>query len=181
MTRRLARALPLSLALALALAGCREETAAIPSPTEMTDEALGHYCQMFVADHPGPKAQIHLKGFDAPLWFSQVTDAVAYVADAERDGEIAAIYLSDMSRAESWAIPGAGNWLEAGAAHLVIESDRPGGMGLPEAIPFGEESDALAFVAEHGGRIVSFSDVPAAYAHPNVEMMSANAMHGGAH
>jgi copper chaperone NosL len=144
----------------------------------MTDEALGHYCQMFVADHPGPKAQIHLKGYSAPLWFSQVTDAVAYVRDAERDGEIAAIYLSDMSRAESWAIPGAGNWLEAGEAHLVIESDRPGGMGLPEAIPFGEESAAQTFVAEHGGRVVAFSEVSAAYAHPDLEIISAQDTHG---
>ncbi|SNT39386.1 nitrous oxide reductase accessory protein NosL [Tropicimonas sediminicola] len=171
--------LALSLALAIALAGCKEETAGLPSPVEMTDEALGHYCQMFVADHPGPKAQIHLKGYDAPLWFSQITDAVAYVSDAERDGEIAAIYLSDMGRTESWAIPGTGNWLEAGTAHLVIESSRLGGMGLPEAIPFGEEDAARAFAAENGGRIVAFSEIPAAYAHPDMDTMTASGMHAG--
>lgn len=170
------------LVAGLALAGCREETADIPGPTVMTDEALGHYCQMFVAEHPGPKAQIHLSGYDAPLWFSQVTDAVAYVNDPERDGEIAAIYVSDMARAETWAIPGADNWTDAGTARLVIGSDRPGGMGVPEAIPFGDPAAAEAFVAEHGGQIVGFFEVPEAYAHPDMEMtMDAEAPHDSAH
>ncbi|WP_409998019.1 nitrous oxide reductase accessory protein NosL, partial [Escherichia coli] len=25
----------------------------------MTEEALGHYCQMNLTEHPGPKAQVH--------------------------------------------------------------------------------------------------------------------------
>ncbi|KHQ50074.1 nitrous oxide reductase accessory protein NosL [Mameliella alba] len=167
--------LVLVLLASVALAGCKEETAAV-LPVAMTDEALGHYCQMFVADHPGPKAQIHLKGQAAPLWFAQVSDAVAYLYDPERDAEIAGIFVSDMVRAESWAIPGIANWLAAGAASLVIESDRPGGMGVPEAIPFGDRAAALAFVAEHGGRVVTWGEVPESYVRPDMPEMVGHVM-----
>jgi copper chaperone NosL len=39
-------------------------------------------------------------------------------------------------------------------------------MGTAEAIPFGTEAGAEAFVAEKGGRIVSFDAVPEAYVRP---------------
>ena len=45
----------------------------------------------------------------------------------------------------------------------VIESRKQGGMGAPETIPFSDRADAERFVAEHGGRIVTFTDVPQAY------------------
>lgn len=166
----------LALAAVIALAACREEAADAPAPVAMTDEALGHYCQMFVADHPGPKAQVHLKGRAQPLWFSQVSDAVAYLHDPERDAEITGIFVSDMGRAESWAMPGIRNWIPADAARLVIESDRPGGMGVPEAIPFGDMAAAEAFVARHGGRIARFETVPEAYVRPDLEAMQGHAM-----
>lgn len=169
--------LVLVLLASVVLAGCKEETAEI-LPVAMTDEALGHYCQMFVADHPGPKAQIHLKGQAAPLWFAQVSDAVAYLHDPERDAEITGIFVSDMGRAESWAIPGAENWLAAEAASLVIESDQPGGMGVPEAIPFDNRAAALAFVATHGGRVVTWGDVPESYVRPDMSEFAGHAMDG---
>jgi nitrous oxide reductase accessory protein NosL len=28
----------------------------------MTEEAVGHFCQMELLEHPGPKAQAHLDG-----------------------------------------------------------------------------------------------------------------------
>ena len=164
--------------LALGLTACKEDVDDVIGPVSMTDEALGHYCQMFVAEHPGPKAQIHLEGYAAPLWFSQVTDAVAYMYDLERQAEVSAIFVSDMSRAESWAMPGPDNWVDVFEAHLVIESDRPGGMGVPEAIPFSRAEDAQAFVRENGGRIVAFGDVPPAYAHPDMDIMTAHDMEG---
>ena len=48
------------LAVAI-LGGCKGDIAAVV-PINMTDEALGHDCQVFVSDHPGPKAQVHLRG-----------------------------------------------------------------------------------------------------------------------
>ncbi|MBP9950288.1 MAG: nitrous oxide reductase accessory protein NosL, partial [Cypionkella sp.] len=53
---------PLLILLLLALPACRDETAAIPQPLEMTAQTVGHFCQMNVLEHPGPKGQIHLEG-----------------------------------------------------------------------------------------------------------------------
>ena len=160
-------------ALALGLAACKpDQTAGKPDPVALTDEALGHYCQMIVADHAGPKAQIHLRGSENPIWFGQVSDAIAYLHDPERDGEIAAFYVTDMARAESWAVPGDKAWTDADSAVFVIDSNRAGGMGMPEAVPFANRAGAEAFVAEAGGRIVALADVPESYVHPDVGAMS---------
>ncbi len=71
----------------LLVAGCREDgEAAAPRAVAMTDEALGHYCQMDLREHDGPVAQIHLAGFDHPIWFSQVRDAIAYTRLPEENG-----------------------------------------------------------------------------------------------
>ena len=66
------------LALGL-LTACQEEVQiAKPDPIALTLESAGHYCQMTVLDHPGPKAQVHMAGYAYPLWFSQVRDAFAF-------------------------------------------------------------------------------------------------------
>ncbi|KFE36561.1 nitrous oxide reductase accessory protein NosL [Thioclava atlantica] len=165
--------------LACGLAACKEDqTAAKPAPAALTDEALGHYCQMIVADHPGPKAQIHLRGYDYPIWFGQVSDAIAYLHDPERDGEVTAFYVTDMARAESWAVPGDKAWTDADGAVFVIDSQRKGGMGMPEAVPFASRDGAEAFVAEAGGRIVALKDVPESYVHPDMGSETDSDMEG---
>ncbi len=146
------------LACAL-LAACSEEAADIAMPVPLTDDAIGHYDQMIVADHDGPKAQIHLAGVPEPLWFSQVRDGVAYVKSEERTADIVAFYVNDMAAAPDWADPGAENWLDAAAAFFVIGSDAVGGMGAPELVPFGTEGDAGAFARRRGGRILALSDI----------------------
>ncbi|SKA32021.1 nitrous oxide reductase accessory protein NosL [Consotaella salsifontis] len=161
--KKLLAALVLATALAGPLSGCSEESAAKPVPITMTEEAVGHYCQMDVIDHAGPKAQIHLAGMEKPLWFSQVSDAVAYLHDPEREAEVRAVYVTDMAKAPSWGDPGADNWTDADSAVFVIDSRQSGGMGTPEAIPFAEKPDAEAFVREKGGRIVTLTEIPEAY------------------
>jgi copper chaperone NosL len=151
---------------ALALAACKEEESLVPDPVAMTDEALGHYCQMYLMDHAGPKAQVHLDGYAEPLWFSQVSDAIAFVHDPEKMAPIAAIFVSDMSAAQSWGEPGEANWIAVEDASFVIDSDQPGGMGTPEAIPFGSDEGAADFAASRGGRIVAWDEVPEAYVRP---------------
>ena len=102
-----------ALLLVAALAGCREEAVPRPDPVAMTEEAIGHFCQMNLLEHPGPKAQVHLEGMPGtPLFFSQVRDAVAFRLLPEQQGEITAIYVSDMAKAP-WADPGATNWIAA--------------------------------------------------------------------
>lgn len=151
------------LALTLALFACKKE-AALPDPVVMTDDALGHYCQMYLADHGGPKAQVFLDGYAQPVWFSQVSDAAEYRTDLEKPAPILVVYVTDIGAAESWADPGVGNWIKAETAHFVIDSRQTGGMGLPEAIPFGAEADALAFALTNGGQVVGWADIPAGYA-----------------
>lgn len=153
------RPIPILLAM-LSLAACREETAVLPEPVEMTVEAVGHYCQMNILEHDGPKAQVHLAGVAEPLFFSQVRDAVAYQRMLEQSHTIAAIYVSDMGApGASWQAPGISNWILADGAHYVIGADVVGGMGAPDLVPFSDHDSALDFVERNGGRIVALADV----------------------
>lgn len=150
------------LPLALLLAACQPEAAtSLPEPVAMTAASLGHYCQMNLLEHPGPKAQVHLAGMDGkPLFFSQVRDAIAYQRMPEQNGVITAIYVSDMGKAESWDEPGADNWIAADAAVYVTGATVQGGMGAPELVPFSSREKAQAFAAGHGGQLVTLKDIP---------------------
>jgi len=154
---------PTLLALSLlALAACREDsTATLPQPVAMTAEAVGHYCQMNLLEHPGPKAQVHLDGLPWPLFFSQVRDAVAYQRMPEQSHMISVIYVSDMgAQGASWDDPGAENWIPAASAHYVVGASVEGGMGAPELVPFASRSDAEAFTRENGGQVMALTDIP---------------------
>jgi len=150
---------------AFLLAGCdRTQPAAhAPSPNEVLAEATGYYCGMLLADHEGPKGQVHLVGRDAPLWFSSVRDTIAFLRLPEEPRDIAAVYVNDMARAQNWSQPEAGAWVEAHQAWFVIGSDRAGGMGAPEAIPFARKDVAQAFVAQHGGKVARLDEIPDDY------------------
>lgn len=163
MNARIAATL-LALAFIAPLVACQDAGSdSKPLPVAMTDDALGHYCQMYVAEHGGPKAQIAQRGSAQPIWFVQVSDAVVYLNDKERSGEILAIYVSDMSKAPSWGEPGRSNWIDAESAYYVIASAQMGGMDTPEAIPFGTEAAAKAFAGTHGGKVVRLADIPLDY------------------
>jgi len=153
--------LSLALLAVLALAACREEgTANLPQPIAMTEEAVGHYCQMNMLEHPGPKAQVHLTGMPYPLFFSQVRDAVAYQRMPEQSHMIAVIYVSDMGASGvSWENPGSENWILADTAHYVVGSDVVGGMDAPELVPFAERAAAEAFAASHGGAVLALGAI----------------------
>lgn len=149
--------------LAAAVPGCGDdETTAAPEPHEPTREAIGHYCNMIVVDHHGPKGQIFLKGREKPIWFSSVRDAIAFTMLPEEPKDIAAIYVNDIARA-GWDTPEPGTWIDARGAWYAIESGRAGGMGAPEAVPFSDRAAADAFTASFGGRVVAFDDIPEAF------------------
>ena len=156
----------LSTAVALAvLGGCSAgDEAAMPKPLALTDEAVGRYCGMNVLEHDGPKGQIILTGALEPIWFSSARDAVAFTMMPDEPKTVAAIYVSDMASAPSWESPGAENWIDARNAFYVIGSQRRGGMGSAETVPFSTEQAARDFVSQHGGTVVRFADIPAEYA-----------------
>ncbi|SFY30079.1 copper chaperone NosL [Paracoccus pantotrophus] len=152
----------LLLVLLLGLAACREEVAQDTTPVEMNAQTLGHFCQMNLLEHPGPKAQVHLEGMPGtPLFFSQVRDAIAYARMPEQSHPILAIQVNDMGApGATWEEPGQGNWIEAKDAFFVMGSVQVGGMGAPEAVPFSSREAADAFVAAQGGRVMRLDAIP---------------------
>ena len=148
---------------AIGLAACKEDRADLKVPDAMvlTEESAGYYCQMAVLDHTGPKGQMHLAGYIAPIWFSQVRDGIAYIKSPEQSAEILVFYVNDMGAAASWDIPGSENWIDANDAFFVVGSDAIGSMGAPEIVPFGARADADVFAATRGGSVMLLADIPA--------------------
>jgi copper chaperone NosL len=154
------KALALACLAATLVSGCSEQqVVVVAEPSELTGEAIGHYCQMIVLDHPGPKAQVHLAGNPEPLWFTQIRDALAFTRMPEETAEIAAIFVSDMGAAASWDSPGTDNWIDARTAHYVVGSGRRGGMGGPELVPFALREKADDFAVRHGGTVIGFTAI----------------------
>ncbi len=144
------------------LTGCKQKQTVqlLPDPVALTKEAAGHYCQMEILGHKGPKAQVHLEGMLAPLWFSQVRDGLAYMKSPERDGKVLVLYVNDMGRAISWTQPGEKNWIKAKDAYFVVGSNAIGGMGAPEVVPFASQNDAKKFASERGGKVMRLDKIP---------------------
>lgn len=141
----------------LSLAGCKDELTTRPEPVALTADAVGYYCQMELLDHEGPKGQIHLDGFPAPIFFGQVRDAIAYLQMPEQDYAIRAVYVQDMAGSKTWASPG--DWIDAERAFYVVGSNQLGGMGAPEFVPFSEERAAQDFASHRGGTVRNFEEV----------------------
>lgn len=143
----------------LLLPACKEETAALPAPVPITAETAGHYCQMGLLVHEGPKGQAHLEGLPAPLFFAQVRDLLAYLRMPEQSHAVAVAYVQDMTGA-SWAAPG--EWIRADRAVYVLGAGLRGGMGAAELVPFAHREDAARFAATHGGEVRAFAAIAAA-------------------
>lgn len=151
----------LALSLGL-LAGCKEEVAEAVAPAEITETSLGHFCQMNLLEHEGPKAQVLLEGVPGggALFFSQVRDAIAYMRGPEQMAPILAVFVNDMGApGATWKNPGAGNWIAAETAFYVVDSPRPGAMGVPETIPFATREAALRFAAAQGGHVLTLAEI----------------------
>ena len=124
------RALLIAAAM-LALAACKEEAAQDVAPMALTSDSVGHYCQMNLMEHEGPKAQAHLDGLPgAPLFFSQVRDVIAYLRMPEQSHAVLAIWVNDMGApGATWDAPGTTNWIDARSAWFVVGGRAVGGMG----------------------------------------------------
>ncbi|MDZ4089474.1 MAG: nitrous oxide reductase accessory protein NosL [Tabrizicola sp.] len=151
-----------ALLFVLLLAACQEEAAQNLDPLPLTPETVGHFCQMNLLEHEGPKGQVHLEGLPAmPLFFSQVSDLVVYLRLPEQSGTVLAIYVSDMgAEGATWAEPGIANWIDARTAHYVVGAAITGGMGAPEVVPFADPAEAQAFAAARGGMVMALDEIP---------------------
>jgi copper chaperone NosL len=142
------------------LAACESKTEIeVPPAQTLTNEANGYYCLMTVVNHTGPKGQVILTDQPQALWFTSVRDTIAFTRSPEEPKNVAAIYVNDMSDAD-WDDPGADNWIDAKKAWYVLGSDRSGGMGLSEAVPFSAKEIATIFADQHGGTVYSFATIP---------------------
>ncbi|MBE9540344.1 MAG: nitrous oxide reductase accessory protein NosL [Proteobacteria bacterium] len=145
---------------AVSLVSCgQSDKAAMPAAQELTRDAIGYYCMMTVVEHQGPKGQIILTDKEDPLWFTSVRDTMAFTILPGEPKNIAAIYVTDIGKA-NWDNPEPSTWIDARQAWFVVGSDVSGGMGAPELVPFGEKAEALAFIQEHGGEIFEYADIP---------------------
>ncbi len=151
----------LAACLLLPLSACQQERAetAPPPPVAITADAIGHYCGMNLADHPGPKGQVQVKGQDRPVWLSSVRDTFAFTMLPEEPKEIRAIYVTDMGKSQDPQKPDLSVWVEARKAWYVLNSRQRGGMDDAEPFPFAEEAAARSFAAANGGTVKRFADV----------------------
>lgn len=153
----------ISLLFMLLLSACeKNQPLEMPPPQTLTSEASGHYCLMTVLNHNGPKGQIILSDMPQALWFTSVRDTLAFTLSPEEPKNIAAIYVNDMTDAD-WDNPGEDNWIDAKQAWYVLGSGRSGGMGAPEAVPFGTKEKAENFAGEQGGKVYAYTAIPQSY------------------
>ena len=150
-----------------AVFACGSETATPkpkPAPVEVTRDDTGYFCGMIVEDHTGPKSQIFVRGQSTPLWFTTARDGVAFLRLPEETRPIQVFYVSAVDLG-GWNHPEAdtANMIEAEQAWFVIESERMGSMGAPEAIPFSQEQAAQKFAAQHSGRVLRLGEIPEGY------------------
>ncbi|MGI9436895.1 MAG: nitrous oxide reductase accessory protein NosL, partial [Geminicoccaceae bacterium] len=167
-TMNLLRLAPACLML---LTACDGDQVAMPPPppAELTSDAIGHYCSMVIAEHPGPKAHIFAGNRDDPVWFPSVRDMFAYTMLPEENQDIRAIYVSDTGATDDYADVAEGAWIEARKALYVLGREIDGGMGLPEAVPFADRDQATAFTEKHGGEILAFDEVSPDFVFAEIE------------
>lgn len=152
-----------TLVLSVSLVACKQgvDSDAVPLAAQITAESTGHFCHMFLAEHDGPKSHLFLADQEEPIWFTEVNQLFAFNFLPEEPGNIVAMYVNDATGISDWTDPSSNiNWINAKAAFYVIESSFVGGMGSKDAVPFKDRTIADAFVAEHGGRVIMFDEMP---------------------
>ncbi len=173
-----------ALVLSVSLVACKQgvDSEAVPQAAQISSESTGHYCHMFLSEHDGPKSHLFLADQEEPIWFTEVNQLFAFKFLPEEPKNIVAMYVNDASGVDDWKDHSSNaNWLDAKTAFYVIESSFIGGMGSNDAVPFKERASADVFVAEHGGRVVTFDEMPEEFVFQQPLQSLPHGGHGGGH
>ncbi|AMN47783.1 NosL [Steroidobacter denitrificans] len=147
--------LVLILAVSSLLAACGNGSQADRGPVTITADSYCSLDGMALADYPGPKAQIHYAQGEPDL-FCDTVEMFSIYLQPERQRPIVAMYVHDMAR-NDWDHP-TGDWIDARTAYYVAGSRRRGSMG-PTFASFARQSDAAAFAAREGGKVLAFDEI----------------------
>lgn len=160
----------LALAGCLWLSGCGEQQAAVThTAADFTAATTCVLDGMLLAEHPGPKAQIHYANAAEPEFLCDTVEMFHLLLEPEQVRAVAAVYVQDMAQAD-WDEP-RGHWIDAQAAWYVVGGKRRGAMG-PTIGSFAERADADAFAREHGGKVMSYAEVK-----PEMVVLDGGALH----
>lgn len=151
----------LAVAMLALLVGCQGEvqvaTGAAGPVQTIPDDAKGHYCGMYLTEHPGPKAQVLVRDAENPLWFTTVSEVLSFLAAPDEPKAVLAVYVQDMSRRSAAGTFPAQAWIDAHQAWYVMGSR----SDMPEmrdaALPFGNREAAESYRREHGGEVLDFA------------------------
>jgi nitrous oxide reductase accessory protein NosL len=167
------------LAAACALSGCLgtfggPSGEGTPTPVDLPGAKFDDRGGMAIGEHGGPNGQIFYEehgpdGHENSAWFHTLAFGLFpyYFEHRREEWEATAIYATDYSKLEysleegSMIMPAptaAETFGDATELTYVMESSVSGGMG-PALVPFSVASDAESFVAEYGGRTVTFEEI----------------------
>ncbi|MFS8973986.1 nitrous oxide reductase accessory protein NosL [Cupriavidus necator] len=154
---------------AVLVAACGRKPDAAAQPEEIESATACALDGMLLADYPGPKAQVFYPGEAHPHWFCDTVEMFHALLRPEQLRPVRAVFVQDMARAD-WERP-RGHWFDATTGLYVAGSRRHGSMG-PTLASFRAESDAAAFIARHGGKLLRYAEVT-----PDLADLSGGAMH----
>ena len=139
------------------LSGCSKQSPAPelkPLPFSKHDRC--HICGMVILNYPGAKAQIFIKNEKEPLKFCSVKDGFTFILQPENARRAAAFFVSDFGNSTEAQLHE--KMLSAKDAFYVAGSDVHGAMGKT-ILPFKTKDQAQAFMREHGGKLLSYTQV----------------------
>ena len=140
------------------LTACDKHDHASAGPAEITKETACALDGMYLADYPGPKAQILYEGASAPEFFCDTMEMFSLYLKPEQARKVAGIHVQDLDKTP-WDAP-KGNWIDARTAFYVVGSKKRGAMG-PTIPSFGTREGAEKFAQAEGGKVYPFAEITA--------------------
>lgn len=127
----------------------------VPQPIERGEEC--HLCGMIIAELPGPKGQVLVRGHSRALNFCSTQDLFAWLLQPENAVLARDVYVHDMG-ATDWERPSDDAFTDARSAWYVWGHPKPGAMGHALA-SFKQRQEAHAFAKGFGGTVYPYDEI----------------------